>query len=73
MNLLDSVKLLKRCFIIHDKVVTFKYSSTGATYFLTTFFYFIFFLLWTIFKVLIEFVTILLLFCVFWVFGHEAP
>ena len=29
--------------------------------------------MWTIFfKVLIEFVTILLLFYIFWVFGHEA-
>ena len=28
--------------------------------------------MWTIFKVFIEFVTILLLFYVFWLFGHET-
>ena len=32
---------------------------------------FIYFLMWTIFKVFVEFVTILLLF-MFWFFGHEA-
>ena len=32
---------------------------------------FFFFLMWTIFKVFIQFVTILFLFCV-WFFGHEA-
>ena len=30
-----------------------------------------FFLMWTIFKVFVEFVTVLLLF-MFWFFGHEA-
>ena len=30
------------------------------------------FLMWTIFKVLIEFVITLLLFCMFWYFGQEA-
>ena len=29
-------------------------------------------LVWTIFKVFLEFVTILLLFFMFWVFGHKA-
>ena len=36
-------------------------------------FFKIFFLMWTIFKVFIEFVTILLLpFFIFWFFDHEA-
>ena len=38
-----------------------------ASYFFKIFF----FLMWTIFKVFVEFVTILLLF-MFWFFGHEA-
>ena len=32
----------------------------------------LFFLMWTIFKVSIEFVTILLLLFMFWIFGHKA-
>ena len=49
-------------------------------YFLVFFFVFVFVLLWVIFKVFIDFVTILLLFLssdflakiMFWFFGHEA-
>ena len=38
-----------------------------------TFFFLFLFLIWTIFKVFIEFVTVLLLFSLmFWFFGHEA-
>ena len=42
-------------------------------FFSTSFFFKdFFFLMWTIYKVFIEFVTILLLFFMFWFFGNEA-
>ena len=49
---------------------------TGQRKFLSSFFFLLFkgffFLIWTIFKVVLEFVTLLFLFYVL-VFGHEAP
>ena len=36
------------------------------------FFFLRFFFMWAIFKVFIEFVTIMFLFCVLFFFGHEA-
>ena len=73
---LDQIELTNQVVKSMWQIVTFFSSPKATTKYLPgfTFIYHFkeFFLMWTIFKVFIEFVTVLLMFYVFGFFGHEA-